>query len=72
MGGVFWWDPLAAVTALNPSVVTTEVDRLAVLQTGRSAGRTVISASGSPVTVAIKADDSAFEQRFIDGLNQRP
>jgi inosine-uridine nucleoside N-ribohydrolase len=72
MGGVFWWDPLAAVTALNPTVVSTEADPLSVIQSGPSTGRTVIDPAGAPVTVAIKADDTAFEQRFLDGLNEQP
>jgi inosine-uridine nucleoside N-ribohydrolase len=72
MGGAFWWDPLAAVTATDPAVVSTELDRLAVVQSGRSRGRTAITPAGTPVTVAITANDSEFEQRFLDGLNQRP
>jgi inosine-uridine nucleoside N-ribohydrolase len=72
MGGVFWWDPLAAVAALDPSVLTTEVDPLAVVQSGPSTGRTEITGNGSPVTVAITADGAAFEQRFLDGLNGQP
>jgi inosine-uridine nucleoside N-ribohydrolase len=72
MGGVFWWDPLAAVAALDPPVVATELDPLTVLQSGRSTGRTMISSGASAVTVAIKADGAAFEQRFLDGLNEEP
>jgi inosine-uridine nucleoside N-ribohydrolase len=71
MGGVFWWDPLAAVSLLHPSLLSTETDPLSVVQSGRATGQTAITATGTPTRVAISADQAAFEQDFIDGLNER-
>ncbi len=46
-GGSFFWDPLAAVSLLDPGVVTTAERRVDVLTNGADSGRTV-AGSGDP------------------------
>lgn len=66
-----WWDPLAAVAATRPGVVTYEAGRITVAQTGAEAGRTALSADGRSLEFGVFADQAAFEQTFIDTLNGR-
>ncbi|MEV7621829.1 nucleoside hydrolase [Actinoplanes sp. NPDC089786] len=67
---MFWWDALAAVSLVHPSVVTaSRPARIAIVQDGAQSGRTVETAHGTPVTVVTEADRAAFEQMFLDGLN---
>jgi inosine-uridine nucleoside N-ribohydrolase len=70
-GQLFWWDPVAAMSAIRPGTVTFETGRLTVVQQGPSAGRTVLSRTGGRVRFAAASDAAAFEQRFIDTLNNR-
>jgi purine nucleosidase len=70
-GEVFWWDPVAAMSAIHPGLVDFETGRLDVVQDGPSAGRTVLSRTGRPVRFGTATDTAAFEQRFIDTLNNR-
>jgi purine nucleosidase len=71
-GLLFWWDPLAAMTAVRPGVVGFETARLDVLTAGPSAGRTVLSATGPTNTFGNTANQAAFESTFLDALNGRP
>jgi inosine-uridine nucleoside N-ribohydrolase len=70
----FWWDPLAAVTAVSGvgrEVVTTDEDRIAVVTAeGPSSGRTYRSRHGHRIHVAYAADDAVFESAFLAGLNE--
>jgi purine nucleosidase len=72
----YWWDPLAAVTAVaavgGAQVVTTDRARLSVItEEGPSSGRIVRARRGTPVSLAVHADAAAFEAAFLGGLNQR-
>lgn len=67
MGGNFFWDPLAAVSVLDPGVVTTAERRVEVLTSGADSGRTVVG-SGSRVNVAVNADQARFERNLLDAL----
>jgi purine nucleosidase len=71
-GVLFWWDPLAAMTAVRPGVVGFESARLDVVTSGPSAGRTVASTSGLKNTFGSTADRAGFEAGFLDALNGRP
>jgi purine nucleosidase len=72
LGIMYWWDALAAVSAVHPGEVTTFGRvRIGVVQTGVQSGRTVATPSGRPVRAAFDADTEAFEQRFLDSLNGR-
>lgn len=64
----YFWDVLAAMTLVQPAVVTTEDARIAVVTDGADAGRTIRAADGSPMQVATSADQDAFEASFLDGL----
>lgn len=72
----YWWDPLAAVTAVatvgGVDVVTTDRARVAVVtDEGPASGRTYVVAHGGPrITVARHADAAAFETAFLSGLNE--
>jgi inosine-uridine nucleoside N-ribohydrolase len=72
LGAFFWWDPLAAVvTAGDEGVVDFERDRIAVVQDGPAAGRTQSTPHGARLEVGTYADQPAFEDAFLDGLNGR-
>jgi purine nucleosidase len=71
-GVLFWWDPLAAMTAVRPGVVGFETGRLDVVTSGPSTGRTIRSSSGRKNTFATTADQAGFEAGFLDALNGRP
>lgn len=71
----FWWDPLAAVAAVDvagpSSVLDTGRERIAVVTAeGPSSGRTYVSRRGTRISVARHADAAAFESAFLAGLNQ--
>ncbi|MGW0811382.1 nucleoside hydrolase [Nonomuraea sp. NPDC002799] len=71
-GLLYWWDPLAAMSAVRPGHVEFATGRLDVVLTGPSAGRTFLSPTGGPLRYGIAAGQAAFEQRFLDTLNGRP
>ncbi len=63
------WDPLAAVMTVDESVGTFETMPLKVITAdGRESGRTMRVDDGVPVRVATAADQSRFEERFLQGL----
>lgn len=65
----YLWDALAAVVAVDESVVTIEPLELAVVtEEGADSGRTVRADDGTEVLVATSADRAAFEERFLAGL----
>jgi purine nucleosidase len=70
-GLLFWWDPLAAMSAIHPGHVEFTSGRVDVVLDGPSAGRTFLSPSGGPIWYGTAADSAAFEQRFLDTLNGR-
>lgn len=67
----YWWDPLAAMAATRPGVVSYESYRIAVTQDGPGTGRTAPSSDGRWMQVGTFADQARFEQTFIDTLNGR-
>jgi inosine-uridine nucleoside N-ribohydrolase len=65
----YLWDALAAVAAVDASVVTIEPMTLAVVtQEGADSGRTIRADDGTEIRVATTADRAAFEERFLAGL----
>jgi purine nucleosidase len=71
LGQAFWWDPLAAMAAVRPGVVSYQDHPISVVQAGAQAGRTALAVDGRAVHVGVFADQAGFEQRFIDTLNGR-
>ncbi|GAA2209537.1 nucleoside hydrolase [Nonomuraea monospora] len=69
---LYWWDPLAAMSAVRPGHVEFTYGRVDVVLNGPSAGRTVLSPSGGLIRYGTAAGTAAFEQRFLDTLNGRP
>jgi len=67
----YWWDPLAAMAATRPGVVSYQAERVAVAQEGAQAGRTAPSSEGPWMQVGVFADQARFEQVFLDTLNGR-
>jgi inosine-uridine nucleoside N-ribohydrolase len=63
-----FWDPLAAVTVVDPSPVTLEEATISVTTSGKEAGRTVRDVAGTNVTLATAADPAAFETVLLAGL----
>ncbi|TDD11873.1 nucleoside hydrolase [Nonomuraea deserti] len=70
-GLLYWWDPLAAMSAVRPGHVEFTRGRVDVVPDGPSAGRTVLSPSGRMLRYGVTADTAAFERRFLDTLNGR-
>ena len=66
-GQLYWWDVLAVVASVADDVATFESARVAVLQHGDDAGRTV-RGFGRPAAIALGADATRFEEAFIAGL----
>jgi purine nucleosidase len=73
LGIMYWWDALAAVSAVRDdgSVTTFRDVRVRVVQEGEQSGRTVVGPAGRLVEAAFDADTEAFERRFLDSLNGR-
>ncbi|MGR6916768.1 nucleoside hydrolase [[Actinomadura] parvosata] len=69
---LYWWDPLAAMSAVRPGYVEFTYGRVDVVLSGPSAGRTFLSPAGGRLRYGTAADRAAFEQRFLDTLNGRP
>jgi purine nucleosidase len=74
LGIMYWWDAVAAVSAVHDdgAITTFQRFRVDVIPDGVQSGRTVIAPNGSPVRAASGADAGVFEQRFLDSLNGRP
>ena len=69
-GTYFFWDPLAAVTLVQPDVVETERRPIAIVESqGDDVGATVESDDGVEVDVAVGADRSRFEEIYLTALN---
>lgn len=72
LGIMYWWDALAAMSALHNGIVTAERRvPIAIVQEGPQSGRTLPAPEGVPVCAAVEADQSAFEAAFLDALNGR-
>lgn len=70
-GGYFFWDPLAAAVLSDESLVTLETRDVTVVDTpGADNGRTKPVGNGPEIRVATTPDAAAFEQVFIEHLNQ--
>jgi purine nucleosidase len=70
-GLLFWWDPLAAMSAVHPGLVQFTRGRVDVVPDGPASGRTFLSASGRLISYGVAADGAAFEERFLNTLNGR-
>jgi len=68
---LYWWDPLAAMSAIHPGHVRFTAGRVDVVTDGPSAGRTILSPSGRLLWYGTAAGTEAFERRFLDTLNGR-
>lgn len=69
-GGFQFWDSLTAAIFIDQSIASYEEMTLAVVEKeGPESGYTKPSPNGYPVLVAVKADQSRFEQLFLTALN---
>jgi inosine-uridine nucleoside N-ribohydrolase len=66
----FFWDTLTAAALLEPGVVRTERLKIRVITTGTSQGRTVEDQQGTPVDVALDADQVRVEEMFLKLLGK--
>jgi inosine-uridine nucleoside N-ribohydrolase len=64
----YFWDALAAVSLVEPAVITTDEVRTAITTDGSEAGRSVRADDGTPIALASSADREAFEAAFLAGL----
>lgn len=68
-GGYYFWDPLAAAILTDESLATLQTRALSVIEAeGAESGRTLPSAVGAPVRVAVSADGARFEPVFLSTL----
>lgn len=67
-GGSYFWDPLAAVSLVDPGVLATAERRIDVLTGGGDPGRTVVSGTGTRTTVATDANRVRFERDLLGTL----
>ncbi|NNG35724.1 nucleoside hydrolase [Nakamurella aerolata] len=67
-GALYWWDPLAALSLVQPELVRTTAGAVHVTVAGPAAGRTSWAAKGPRRSVASGADRAAFEQAFLAAL----
>ena len=65
-GAYFFWDPLAAMIMVDPSVGQYETRRLEV---DEQSGATVQAADGAEIRVAVGADRQRFEEGLLTALN---
>jgi purine nucleosidase len=70
-GMAYWWDPLAAVAATRPGVVSYAPGVVSVVQGGAASGRVQITPGGAPLHYAHAANQAVFQQDFVDVLNER-
>lgn len=68
-GTLYWWDPLSAVAAVHPDVVSYELLGVTVIEDGPSAGRTAIDPAATPAYMATRASREEFERIFVDTLD---
>jgi purine nucleosidase len=70
-GIFFWWDALAATSAFrNDAGITSFNNRTVdVVVDGVQSGRTALTPAGAGVRVALMANQTVFEQTFLNGLN---
>ncbi|MFD0852448.1 nucleoside hydrolase, partial [Actinomadura adrarensis] len=68
---LFWWDPLAAMSAVHPGLVRYTSGRVDVITDGPAAGRIFLTATGRPIGYGVDADGATFEERFLNTLNGR-
>ncbi len=66
---IYWWDPLAALSGTDARLVEYRWKRIAVVQGGASAGRTIESADGVRMRVGMAADQTLFEAALLEALN---
>ena len=67
-GQFFFWDPLAAAEAAQPSLFTTRVAPVSVVTDGGGAGWTT-EGQGARVEIAAVAEDEAFIEAYLKTLN---
>lgn len=71
LGGLYWWDPLAAMAAFHPEVVSFHTQPLEVVTEGASAGRTRPAEGGQRTRVGTGANAQRFEDLLLESLNSR-
>jgi inosine-uridine nucleoside N-ribohydrolase len=67
-GQFFFWDPLAAAAAAQPSLFTTRVAQVSVVTDGGGAGWTTVG-EGARVQIATVVKDETFVDAFLRTLN---
>jgi inosine-uridine nucleoside N-ribohydrolase len=71
-GNWYFWDPLAAVAAVDEGVVTLASRKVTInVQKGQEFGRVLDDNAGAPVRVAVGVDANLLQRRLVDVLNGR-
>jgi inosine-uridine nucleoside N-ribohydrolase len=71
-GGYYFWDPLAAAIGVDESLAACQPQALKVIEDeGPESGRTLAAADGSVARVCSEANGAAFEEVFLNTLNDR-
>jgi purine nucleosidase len=61
----FFWDALTSAFAANPTIGRVEREKIKVIETGRSQGRTVSDPGGYPIEVLSNPDANKLEQFIL-------
>ncbi len=70
-GEFFFWDPLAAAAAAEPSLFTTQSSEVSVVTDGAGAGWTTVG-GGAPAQIAAVVDGDDFIGAYVATLDGRP
>lgn len=64
----YFWDTLTAASIVRPQIIRTEKMRISVVVDGPSQGRTMESASGDWIDVAVHADKAELERLLLEAM----
>jgi pyrimidine-specific ribonucleoside hydrolase len=67
-GEVYAWDQLAALSLIDPGVVTTQIQTLAIRLEAPEEGRSALADNGAKTNVAYAANAERFREVFVNSL----
>jgi hypothetical protein len=72
-GSQYFWDPLTAAIALDPTLALIKPEGVTVVQTpGPDHGRTIAAVNGAAVRVAMNVDAPGFYQNYLQVVTGEP
>jgi inosine-uridine nucleoside N-ribohydrolase len=68
-GNCYFWDPLAAAIAADPSLADFETQKMEIITEGAECGRTIFKEEGYSVRIAKSIDYKRFIDIFVETVN---